>query len=109
MVLISIGCGPARQLHGAANVVEAVGCGNDVVLVGLQNVAVHAALKGAGAGETLAVERDGRVGAERLQVDPVAAGMRRSQRAFPGHGGVGGQGIPSALVKLICASVWGCA
>ena len=45
------------ELDGAAHVVEAVGGGNDVVLVGLQDVAVHAALECACGRESLAVER----------------------------------------------------
>ena len=81
------------EFDGAANVVEAVGGGDGVVLVGLQDVAVHAALECAGGGEALAVERDARVGAEGLQVDPVGAGVGRSERAFPGDDGVGRKGI----------------
>ncbi len=64
------------EFDGAANVVQTVGGGNGVVLVGLQNVAVHAALECAGCGEAFAVERDARIGAQGLQIDPVVAGMR---------------------------------
>ena len=64
------------EFDGAANVVEAVGGGNGVVLVCLQDVAVDAALEYAGCGEAFAVELDGCVGAQCLQVDPV--GCRRA-------------------------------
>ena len=36
---------------------------------------------------------DAGVGAEGLQVDPVVAGVRRGERAFPGDDGVGRKGV----------------
>ena len=65
------------QLDRAAHIVEAVGGGNDVVLVGLQNVAVHAALECAGGCQPLAVEAETGVGAHGLKIDPVVARVWR--------------------------------
>ena len=73
LVVISMACGAGGELHGAADVIEAVGGGDGVVLVGLEDVAVDAALECAGSGEALAIELDDGVGAEGLQVEPVVA------------------------------------
>src|ERR1035437_7837308 len=79
------------QMDYAAHVIESVGGGNHVVLVSLQNVAMHASLLDAGSDQPLAVEGDLCIGPKRLQVEPVHARVRRGERALPGNGRVGRQ------------------
>ena len=83
------GVGAGGEFDGTANIIEAVGGGDGVVLIGLEDVAVNTALECASGGEAFAVERDAGVGAESLQVDPISAGVGRSERAFPRDDGVG--------------------
>ena len=80
---------PGCQLDGAAHIVEIIGGGNDVVLVGLQDVAMHSALAYTRCGKALAVDCDVGVGAHRLKVEPVGASVRRSKRPLPGNSRVG--------------------
>src|SRR5450631_591706 len=77
------------ELNGATHIIETVSGRNCVVLIGLQNVAVHAALERSRAGEAFAVKRDARVGAHGLQIEPIIAGVRRSERTFPSECRVG--------------------
>jgi hypothetical protein len=71
------------ELDSAAHVINAVSGGNGVVLVGLEDVSVDAALECAGLGEGFAVKHDARIGAEGLEIDPVVAGMGNGERALP--------------------------
>ena len=91
---------PGCQFNSAAHIVESVGGGNGVVLICLQNVAVNCALEYTGAGQMLAVNRDRGVGAQRLKIYPVNAGVRRSQRPFPGDSRVGGECVAGGEIEL---------
>src|SRR5664279_4920985 len=84
---------PGGQFYLAPHVVESVRSGNNVVLVGLQDVSVDAALERAGSGKLFTIENDTGVGAHGLQVDPVCAGMGRGESALPRDDCIGGQGI----------------
>src|SRR5690242_15981624 len=81
------------ELHGATHVIETVDGGNSVVLVGLKDVSVDAALECAGSCEAFAVEAKNGVGAECLEVEPVVAVVWNGERAFPGGDGVGRQRV----------------
>src|SRR5579859_4676532 len=81
---------PGGKIDGAAHVVKRIGGGNDVVLVGLQDVAVHTALEGTGGGEFLSVEQQRGIGSHGLQINPVVAVVRNGEGAGPRDGGVGG-------------------
>ena len=97
------------EFNRSANVVETVSGGNGVVLVGLQNVAMHTALVDAGSGEAFAVEHDDCVGSHGLQIDPVVAGMRRGQGAFPGDDGVGRKSIAALRGEVeLRVKAWDC-
>src|ERR1700679_2750116 len=76
-----------------AHIVQAVGGGNDVVLVGLQDVAMHIALEGAGDADALAVDIKTGIGAQLLQIKPIGAAFRYRQRAGPGSLAVRGKRI----------------
>ena len=69
----------SSKVDSATHIIEAVGGGNYVVLVGLQDVSMDAALECASGAQALAVKRDAGVGAEGLQIEPVGAGVRRSE------------------------------
>ena len=73
----------SSQIDSAADVINAVRSGYDVVLVCLEDVAMDAALHYTSVGYALPVEFELGVGSECLQIDPVGARVRHCQRALP--------------------------
>src|SRR5208337_1333049 len=92
------------QVDGPTNVVQAVGGGHGVVLIGLENVAVLPALESTGCRPRFSVDGDAGVGAEGLKVYPVVACAGHAQRALPGQGRIGRQCI-AALDREIKLSI----
>jgi len=58
-----------RQVDFATHVVDAIGRRHDVVLIGLQDISVHRALRCAGACQALVIDLEAGIGAQGLKVN----------------------------------------
>ena len=93
------------QRHRTAHVVQSVGGGHDIVLIGLQDVAMHIALIGPRDRHAPAVDIEFGVGAQGLEIDPVDSGFRHSQGPVQTAVVSAGKALPPLTVKFTCGSI----
>ena len=83
-----------------AHIVQAIRGRKGIVLVRLQNIAMHIAQKGPCYTHSLVINEEARLCAQSLQIEPVTAFFRDLELAIPCGLGIGRQRIATLLRKI---------